>query len=70
MGIGYLVTVLLIRKPLNQAWHDRVTGLIVLDVRAGRDPATPAPPIDVSAAPSVPAISLWGLTRSKSPNRE
>lgn len=70
LGIGYLVTVLLIRKPLNQAWHDRVTGLIVLDVRAGRDPATPAPPIDVSAAPSVPAISLVGLDAVKVPPTE
>ena len=37
-GIGYLVTVLLMKAPLRRGWHDRVSGLIVLDVRHGRDP--------------------------------
>jgi uncharacterized RDD family membrane protein YckC len=37
-GIGYLITVLMIKKPLNRAWHDTATGLVVLDVKAGRDP--------------------------------
>lgn len=61
LGVGYLVTVLLIRKPVNQAWHDRVTGLVVLDVRAGRDPATPVPAAPVAAVAPAPAISLVGL---------
>lgn len=38
LGIAYLVTVLLIKKPLNRGWHDNATGLVVLDVKAGRDP--------------------------------
>ena len=38
LGLGYLVTIALIRRPLNRGWHDRAVGLVVLDIRAGRDP--------------------------------
>jgi uncharacterized RDD family membrane protein YckC len=37
-GIGYIITIALIRNRLNRAWHDTATGLVVLDVKAGRDP--------------------------------
>ncbi len=67
LGIGYLVTVALIRRPLNRAWHDRTTGLIVLDVRAGRDPATPAHVVTAHAIPPAPAISLVGLEAVSAP---
>ncbi len=37
-GIGYIITIAMIRNRLNRAWHDTTTGLVVLDVKAGRDP--------------------------------
>ena len=34
-GIGYLVIIALISKnPLNRGWHDRMTGVIVIDAKA------------------------------------
>lgn len=71
LGIGYLITVLMIKKPLNRAWHDTASGLIVLDVRAGRDPlanrlnvaparlsaVSPAPTGAFDASPAHPITS-------------
>jgi len=37
-GIGYIITIGMIKNRLNRAWHDTATGLVVLDVKAGRDP--------------------------------
>lgn len=37
-GIGYLITIGMIKRPLNRGWHDVATGIVVLDVKAGRDP--------------------------------
>jgi uncharacterized RDD family membrane protein YckC len=70
-NIGLLISFAVIKPPLNRAWYDTATGIVVLDVKAGRDPlarsvvAAPMPPmvhrdavVSVGAAvPYVPPVA-------------
>ena len=72
LGIGYLVTVLLIKKPLNRGWHDNASGLVVLDVKAGRDPiadpvSTASTSIPPAESPKAAVVNVGGPERASSP---
>ncbi len=42
-NIGLIISFAIIKPPLNRAWYDVASGLVVLDIRVGRDPlAAPA----------------------------
>lgn len=40
-GLLFAVSILMDGTRLNRGWHDRASGLVLLDVRAGRDPWAP-----------------------------
>ena len=71
-GIGYIITIALIRNRLNRAWHDTATGLVVLDVRAGRDPiAHPWTQAAARLSPGAPAretVVSVGSTSAEAPS--
>lgn len=49
-NVGLLISFVLIRPPLNRAWYDRASGIVVIDIRQGRDP------LAVGSAPGAPAV--------------
>lgn len=59
-GIGYLVTILVLKPPLRRGWHDQISGLIVLDIRAGRDPVTTRSDVSPATAAQQVAASVAG----------
>jgi hypothetical protein len=71
-GIGYIITIGMIKNRLNRAWHDTATGLVVLDVKAGRDPiAHPWTQAATRLAPIAPAretVVSVGSTSTETPS--
>ncbi|MFN8098801.1 MAG: RDD family protein [Dermatophilaceae bacterium] len=62
LGLGQLALLMTVHPPYNRHWADRAAGVLVVDLKRGRDPRRPAPAAAVPSQPAVPPGFSPGIT--------
>ncbi len=59
LGLGQIALLMTVHPPYNRHWADRAAGVLVVDIKRGRDPRrSAAPPALANPGPPVPAPGI------------